>query len=65
MNNAPTALGLTRRDWRLVYRDGVYTWRHRLEIKPGDVDCTTLDDAAFEQFFRANACRVDDAPHRP
>lgn len=37
---------------RFVYSptNGRYTWKHRLELQPNDVDCTNMDDEEFARF---------------
>lgn len=36
--------------FRFVCRDGKFDWLHPADIKPGDIDCTDMDDVQFEEF---------------
>ena len=46
----PKTAGLAGQGFRFVFQDGRYVWRHALEVKPGAIDCSDMDDEAFERF---------------
>lgn len=37
---------------RLIRRRSEFRWTHRLEMQADDLDCTDLDEAAFERVVR-------------
>lgn len=41
---------LKQEGFRYVRRMGKYMWVHPLELRRGDVDCTDMNDTAFERF---------------
>ena len=44
-------MSLQDEGFRFTFRDGVFNWRHPLDIMPGDVDMTDASDEDFEKFF--------------
>jgi len=34
--------------FRFIQRAGKFTWVHQSDLRAGDVDCTDMDDDAFE-----------------
>lgn len=41
--------------FRFIQCGDRFTWKHRNEIKPSDVDCTDMDDTEFEALVEAQA----------
>jgi hypothetical protein len=41
---------LDQNKFRFVFRDGLYTWSHRNEIRATDIDCTDMSDDEFVAF---------------
>lgn len=52
--------GLAKVGHRYVDRAGEFRWVHEAELQPGDVDCTDMDDEAFE----AHVVRLNDGVTR-
>lgn len=48
--NTQAPSGLRAEGFRYVYQDGQFVWRHPLEVKPGAVDCSDMDDDEFTAF---------------
>ncbi len=42
--------GLREQGFRFIYRAGTYMWVHPIYMCDGDIDCTCMDDAEFEDF---------------
>lgn len=51
-SRAVTGIKARADQMRFIYRAGSYAWRFKPEIIPGDIDCTDMDDAQFEQFHQ-------------
>lgn len=54
-----TGKTLSAQGYRFIYRDGRYLWAHALEMQAGDVDCSDMDDAEFEQFVREHEQKAE------
>jgi hypothetical protein len=50
----PNTGNLRGQGFRFVFEDGRYVWRHALEVRPGAVDCSDMDDDEFAQFVADN-----------
>lgn len=50
-----------KRGMRFVDRAGDFNWRHKLEMLPGDIDCTDMDDAQFEAQVMTHNVKVTGA----
>ncbi len=48
----PEAAGVNANGHHFVRRGAAFNWRHPLEMREGDLDCTFMNDAEFEQAVR-------------
>ncbi len=46
--STPQKHGLEAEGFRFVKRGDDFNWRHPLELKDDDIDCTEMTDAEFE-----------------
>lgn len=49
-------MSLADEGFRYIHREGLgFTWMHPASIKPDDLDCTDMDDEAFEAIVQATS----------
>lgn len=46
------------KEFRFVLRGHDATWRRRIDMEPGDVDCTGFDEEALAQALLSAGCSV-------
>jgi hypothetical protein len=50
--------GLDKRYFRFIERHGDFLWVHHAEVRPDDVDCSTMTDEQFEEHVRNVTRRI-------
>lgn len=44
--------GLDKRYFRFIERRGDFLWVHHAEVRPDDIDCSSMSDEQFEEYVK-------------